>query len=447
MTHSQPFTRFAVYLCPPAEHPFYQAGSELLGYDVRRQQELTVPNYLRPEWQRHTATFGLHLTLVDAFQTDSAWRLHIEHEIRQALACLAHPSLDLTGGRVESREDGKSWVLRMQPSLPLQLLQTLLQARLSRYVTASPFDAGLGNGQWTQPEEQARIRWLRSPNTLDGWQPHFTLVRPYEGLNPGALLRKLEDLCAQTNAYEQSYHRVALFELPDGAEHWQLCQEFELPKKADAPQSQQPTPQPKKNETMKVVVATANAGKVREIAAALGELPWALEPLSIALPEETGTTYEENAAMKACAAAMSSGLPALADDSGLEVEALDGQPGVYSARYGNHSTDLDRNIYLLEKMRGQTNRRAKFVSVVILAYPDGYLESYRGEVHGTLLEGPRGTGGFGYDSLFIPDGHHHTFAEMTTTDKEVISHRGQALAALKEAYKDGAPKREISRLE
>lgn len=184
-----------------------------------------------------------------------------------------------------------------------------------------------------------------------------------------------------------------------------------------------------------VVVATGNAGKVREIAEALAGLGWALMPLgSLPLPEETGVTYEENAALKACAAAVASGRLALADDSGLEVAALGGQPGVYSARFGNRQSDQERNLYLLEKLRGQTDRRAKFVSVIILASPEGQLETYRGELSGQILEGPRGENGFGYDPLFLPDGHTLTLAEMTVAEKRAISHRGQALAALRAAH-------------
>lgn len=189
---------------------------------------------------------------------------------------------------------------------------------------------------------------------------------------------------------------------------------------------------------MRVVVATGNAGKVREIEEALGGLGWRLEGLNgLPLPEETGTTYEENAALKACAAALTTGLPALADDSGLEVEVLGGQPGVYSARFGNRATDTERNLYLLERMRYMANRRARFVSVVILAHPDGQIETYRGELTGTLLEGPRGENGFGYDPLFVPDGETRTLAEMTVAEKRQISHRGRALAALMRAHADG----------
>ncbi|GAA5513709.1 dITP/XTP pyrophosphatase [Deinococcus carri] len=199
---------------------------------------------------------------------------------------------------------------------------------------------------------------------------------------------------------------------------------------------------------MRVVVATGNAGKVREIAEALPGLSWQLEGLGgLPLPEETGTTYEENAALKACAAAMARGLPALADDSGLEVAALGGQPGVYSARFGGRDSDLERNLYLLERLRGAADRRAKFVSVVMLAYPDGHLETYRGEMTGTLLEGPRGENGFGYDPLFVPDGETRTLAEMTVAEKRALSHRGRALTALMEAHRDGPPARDLTPVE
>lgn len=187
-----------------------------------------------------------------------------------------------------------------------------------------------------------------------------------------------------------------------------------------------------------VIVATSNAGKIREIEEALGGLNWQLDGLGgLTLPEETGATYEENAALKACSVALATGRPALADDSGLEVAALNGEPGVYSARFGNRSSDLERNLYLLERMRNQPDRRAKFVSVVVLAYPDGVVEEYRGEVAGVLLEGPRGESGFGYDPLFLPDGHERTFAEMTTEEKRALSHRGRALEALRLAHQSG----------
>ena len=203
---------------------------------------------------------------------------------------------------------------------------------------------------------------------------------------------------------------------------------------------------------MRVVIATSNPGKVAEIREALADLGWELMAINdlslpaITLPEETGTTYEENAALKACAAALQSGLPALADDSGLEVAALNGDPGVFSARFGNLETATERNVHLLEQLRGKKDRAARFVSVLLLAYPDGHLESYRGEVQGQILEGPRGQDGFGYDPLFqLPDGR--SMAELSVPEKRAVSHRGRALEALKAAHAQGSPERQVTRLE
>lgn len=194
---------------------------------------------------------------------------------------------------------------------------------------------------------------------------------------------------------------------------------------------------------MRVVVATSNAGKVAEIQKALAPLNWELVSLAnypkIQLPAEDGATYEDNAALKACAVSLMTGLPALADDSGLEVAALNGEPGIYSARYGARNNDLERNLYLLERLRGVEDRSAKFVASIVLAYPDGRMESYAGEVEGSLLEGPRGLEGygFGYDPLFVPTGLASTFAEIPPEHKLAISHRGRALAALITAHQQG----------
>lgn len=192
---------------------------------------------------------------------------------------------------------------------------------------------------------------------------------------------------------------------------------------------------------LRVVVATSNLGKVSEFEEALAGLNWQLEPLGdYHLPEETGSTYAENAMIKAAAVAMRTGLPALADDSGLEVAVLGGEPGIYSARFGNRKDDHERNLYLLERTRNASDRRAKFVSVLVLAYPDGHIEEYRGEVEGQLLEGPRGVGGFGYDPLFaLPDGR--SLAQLSLEEKRAVSHRGKAFAALKKAHAHGAPPR------
>jgi XTP/dITP diphosphohydrolase len=202
----------------------------------------------------------------------------------------------------------------------------------------------------------------------------------------------------------------------------------------------------------RVVIATSNAGKVTEIREALSALNWTLIDLNdsslprVMIPEETGSTYEENAALKACAVSLQTGLPALADDSGIEVSALNGEPGVFSARFGNLETPNERNIHLLERLRGQANRSARFVSVVLLAYPDGHLETYRGEVAGTILEGPRGQEGFGYDPLFLLPGG-RTMAELSVAEKRQVSHRGKALEALKAVHAAGDPRRAAVRLQ
>ncbi len=203
---------------------------------------------------------------------------------------------------------------------------------------------------------------------------------------------------------------------------------------------------------MKVVLATTNPGKIRELKEGLAPLGWTLLSLldfPLKMPKEEGATFLDNALLKAGYVAKATGLPALADDSGLEVYALKGEPGVYSARYGGRSTDWERNVYLLERMRHLKGegRRARFVAVLALAYPDGHVEAYEGSVEGYILEAPRGEGGFGYDPLFFVPEAGKTFAEMSLEEKARHSHRGKALKALLEAYREGPPPREVSPLE
>ena len=203
---------------------------------------------------------------------------------------------------------------------------------------------------------------------------------------------------------------------------------------------------------MQVVIATTNPGKYRELREGLAPLGWETRPLidfPIKIPEETGTTFEDNALMKAAFVSQKTSLPALADDSGLVVDALGGEPGVYSARYGGRTSDRDRNVYLLERLRGVPleKRTARFVAVLTLAYPDGHVESYRGEVEGLILEAPRGENGFGYDPLFYLPELDKTFAELLPEEKALYSHRAKALEKLLEAWKDGPPPREIWPLE
>jgi XTP/dITP diphosphohydrolase len=189
-----------------------------------------------------------------------------------------------------------------------------------------------------------------------------------------------------------------------------------------------------------IVVATQNAGKVREFAVLLADLParfvTAREAGVLVLPEETGTTFAENAAIKARAVAAATGLPALADDSGLVVDALDGAPGVFSARYGGAGlTDRDRHTLVLNQLRdaAPAGRTARFVAVLALVLPDGGMHQAEGTVEGAIADAPRGSGGFGYDPIFVPHGEDSTFAEIPADQKNRMSHRARALAALRPA--------------
>ena len=154
--------------------------------------------------------------------------------------------------------------------------------------------------------------------------------------------------------------------------------------------------------------------------------------------EETGTTFEENAYLKASAVTKLTGLPAVADDSGIVVEALGGEPGVYSARYGGDACENDeaRTALLLKNMEGKEDRRAKFVSAIACTLPDGRVIRARGEIHGELLREPRGENGFGYDPIFYYPPAGMTTAEMPSEEKNAVSHRGNALKVLYEKLKE-----------
>jgi XTP/dITP diphosphohydrolase len=181
-----------------------------------------------------------------------------------------------------------------------------------------------------------------------------------------------------------------------------------------------------------LVIASHNEGKVREIRELLspyGLIVKSAAELSLSEPEETGTTFAENAALKAEAAASSSGSMALADDSGLAVEALDGAPGIYSARWAGAEKDFYAAMRRIEQELSKHNeqqRSAKFVCALALAGPDGELEVYEGEVHGHLEFPPRGQNGFGYDPIFVPEGLTQTFGEMDPAQKHAMSHRARA---------------------
>lgn len=203
----------------------------------------------------------------------------------------------------------------------------------------------------------------------------------------------------------------------------------------------------------KLVVASHNEGKLAEFAELLA--PFGLQTQSAAElglpePEETGTTFEENAFIKASAAAKATGLPALSDDSGLCVHALDDQPGVYTANWAetpegtrDFMVAMQRTELALHEIGAvkPEDRRARFVAVICLAWPDGHAEYFRGEVHGSLVWPPRGEMGFGYDPVFQPDGFDRTFGQMSTEEKhgwrpgagEALSHRARAFRKFAEA--------------
>ena len=188
-----------------------------------------------------------------------------------------------------------------------------------------------------------------------------------------------------------------------------------------------------------LVLATRNAGKVAELADRLGAytLVSAADVPGAPDVEETAATLAGNATLKAVALRAHTGLDALADDTGLLVDVLDGAPGVRSARYaGPDATDADNRARLLEALRGETDRAARFETVLALATPAG-VRLFTGVCRGHILEAPRGDGGFGYDALFVPeDGDGRTFAEMSRDEKGKISHRARALDAMVEGLKD-----------
>src|ERR1700759_3550118 len=202
--------------------------------------------------------------------------------------------------------------------------------------------------------------------------------------------------------------------------------------------------------TGKLVIATHNPGKLAEMRELLA--PYGIEAVSagelgLAEPEETGTTFIANARIKAIAAAQATKLPAFADDSGLVVEALDGAPGIYSARWAGPSKDFNAAMTRIERLlaeRGATEpaeRKAHFVSALCVAWPDGHIEEVEARVDGTLVWPPRGTAGFGYDPMFLPDGHDRTFGEMSSIEKhglpplgKGLSHRARAFVKLAERF-------------
>ena len=212
----------------------------------------------------------------------------------------------------------------------------------------------------------------------------------------------------------------------------------------------------RKLDTRTIVVASHNAGKIREIADLIGPFGFSAKSaadLKFEEPDETGTTFEENAAIKALASAKASGLPALSDDSGLVIDALDGAPGVYTANWAERDDGSRDFAWAMEKVekaleekgaKALEQRTARFVSVLCLAWPDGHTELFRGEVEGHVIWPPRGTQGFGYDPVFQPEGYAETFGEMSAEQKhgwkpgdaEALSHRARAFKLFVETCLD-----------
>jgi XTP/dITP diphosphohydrolase len=206
---------------------------------------------------------------------------------------------------------------------------------------------------------------------------------------------------------------------------------------------------PPSSATCRLVIATHNSGKLKEMRELLA--PYGIEAISagemgLSEPEETGATFRENARIKAEAAATASGLPAFADDSGLVVDALDGAPGIHSARWAGPDRNFRHAMETVEQKlreRGSATPRqrcAHFVSALTIAWPDGHVEEFEGRVDGTIVWPPRGDKGFGYDPIFLPDGHARTFGEMTSEEKhglppkgKGLSHRARAFLKLAEA--------------
>jgi XTP/dITP diphosphohydrolase len=200
---------------------------------------------------------------------------------------------------------------------------------------------------------------------------------------------------------------------------------------------------PPSSEICRLVIATHNPGKLVEMRDLL--MPYGVDAISagdlgLKEPDETGMTFRDNARIKAEAAAMVSGLPAFADDSGLAVDALRGAPGIYSARWAGPDKNFQRAMETIEqKLREQDattpeRRKAHFVSALCVAWPDGHVEDFEAKVDGTLVWPPRGQRGFGYDPMFLPDGHARTFGEMGSDEKHGLPPRGKGLSHRARAF-------------
>ena len=192
--------------------------------------------------------------------------------------------------------------------------------------------------------------------------------------------------------------------------------------------------------TRQIVFASHNQGKIKEVRSLLAKLNvevLSADDLDLADVEETGDTFEENAALKALAASKASGLPAVADDSGLCIHALNDEPGIYSARYAKKMGGYPKAFAdVLKKLKNQKDKSAHFMCVLVLAFPNGTTKVYQGRVDGRIVPPQNGENGFGFDPIFMPDGYTQTFAELSDAKKNLISHRGRAMKSFIDDFKD-----------
>ena len=212
---------------------------------------------------------------------------------------------------------------------------------------------------------------------------------------------------------------------------------------AEPPSDRPPSSDVRRPITGRLVIATHNPGKLaemRELLAPHGIDAISAGELDLPEPDEDGMSFRDNAQIKAKAAAIATGLPAFADDSGLVVDALDGAPGIHSARWAGPEKNFRRAMETIEVKlyeRGATapeKRKAHFVSALCVAWPDGHVEDFEAKVDGTLVWPPRGTKGFGYDPMFLPDGHTRTFGEMSSDEKHGLPPRGKGLSHRARAF-------------
>jgi XTP/dITP diphosphohydrolase len=212
---------------------------------------------------------------------------------------------------------------------------------------------------------------------------------------------------------------------------------------AEPPSIRPPSSVVRRPITGRLVIATHNPGKLAEMRELLA--PYGIDAISageldLPEPDETGMSFGDNARIKAQAAAQASGLPAFADDSGLVVDALDGAPGIYSARWAGPEKNFRRAMETIEVKlyergaKAPEKRKAHFVSALCVAWPDGHVEDFEARVDGTLVWPPRGDKGFGYDSMFLPDGHTRTFGEMSSDEKHGLPPRGKGLSHRARAF-------------